>query len=82
VRGVEIGSVMAGRDPASGENRVPSLEFVRLAVPRRVYSSRQPEQAGDADADIVAGPGAVRGLEMTSEAPVPRHFTARFRPVG
>jgi tryptophanase len=82
VRGVEIGSVMAGRDPATGENRVPSLELVRLAVPRRVYSSRQLEQAADAAAEIVADPGAVHGLEMTSEAPVLRHFTARFSPVG
>jgi tryptophanase len=82
VRGVEIGSVMAGRDPVSGENRVPSLELVRLAVPRRVYSSRQLEQAGDAVAEIVAHPGSVPGLEMTSEAPVLRHFTARFSPVG
>ena len=82
VRGVEIGSVMAGRDPATGENRVPPLELVRLAVPRRVYSSRQLEQAGDAAAVVVAEPGSVRGLEMTSEAPVLRHFTARFSPVG
>jgi tryptophanase len=82
VRGVEIGSVMAGRDPLSGENRVPPLELVRLAVPRRVYSSRQLEQAADAAAVVVADPGSVRGLEMTSEAPVLRHFTARFRPVG
>ena len=81
VRGVEIGSVMAGRDPATGENRVPALELVRLAVPRRVYSSRQLEQAGDAAAEIVADPGTVPGLEMTSEAPVLRHFTARFRPL-
>jgi len=82
VRGVEIGSVMAGRDPVSGENRVPPLELVRLAVPRRVYSSRQLEQAGDAAAEVVADPGSVQGLEMTSEAPVLRHFTARFSPVG
>jgi tryptophanase len=82
VRGVEIGSVMAGRDPVSGENRVPPLELVRLAVPRRVYSSRQLEQAGDAAAEVVADPGSVHGLEMTSEAPVLRHFTARFSPVG
>ena len=82
VRGVEIGSVMAGRDPVSGENRVPPLELVRLAVPRRVYSSRQLEHAGDAAAEVVADPGSVHGLEMTSEAPVLRHFTARFSPVG
>jgi tyrosine phenol-lyase len=82
VRGVEIGSVMAGRDPATGENRVAPLELVRLAVPRRVYSSRQLEQAADATAEIVADPEAVPGLEMVSEAPVLRHFTARFQPLG
>jgi tyrosine phenol-lyase len=82
VRGVEIGSVMAGRDPATGENRVAPLELVRLAVPRRVYSSRQLEQAADAAAEIVADPETVPGLEMVSEAPVLRHFTARFQPLG
>jgi tryptophanase len=81
VRGVEIGSVMAGRDPVSGENRVPAFELVRLAVPRRVYSSRQLEQAADAAAEVLSDPGSVPGLEMVEEAPVLRHFTARFRPI-
>ena len=81
VRGVEIGSVMAGRDPVTGENRMPALELVRLAVPRRVYSSRQLEHAADSAAEIVAAPGSIPGLEMVSEAPVLRHFTARFKPV-
>jgi tyrosine phenol-lyase len=81
VRGVEIGSVMAGRDPATGENRVPALELVRLAVPRRVYSSRQLEQAGDAVAEVVANAASVPGLEIVAEAPVLRHFTARFQPL-
>jgi tyrosine phenol-lyase len=79
VRGVEIGSVMAGRDPITGENRHPPLELFRLAVPRRVYTSRQLEQAADAVAAIMAGPDAVRGVEIVSEPPVLRHFTARFR---
>jgi tyrosine phenol-lyase len=79
VRGVEIGSVMAGRDPLTGENRHPPLELFRLAVPRRVYTSRQLEQAADAAAAIVSDPGAVRGVEIVSEPPVLRHFTARFR---
>ena len=81
VRGVEIGSVMAGRDPETGENRHPPLELVRLAVPRRVYTSRQLEAAADGAAEVLADVGAVRGLEIVSEAPVLRHFTARFRPV-
>ncbi len=81
VRAVEIGSVMAGRDPGTGENRHPPLELVRLAVPRRVYTSRQLELAADAAAEVVADRDAVRGLEIVSEAPVLRHFTARFRPV-
>jgi tryptophanase len=79
VRGVEIGSVMAGRDPLTGENRHPPLELFRLAVPRRVYTSRQLEQAADAAAAIMSDPGAVRGVEIVSEPPVLRHFTARFR---
>jgi tryptophanase len=82
VRGVEIGSVMAGRDPISGENRHPPLELVRLAVPRRVYTSRQLEHAADATADVLADVDAVQGLELTAEAPVLRHFTARFRPLA
>jgi tyrosine phenol-lyase len=82
VRGVEIGSVMAGRDPISGENRHPTYELVRLAVPRRVYTSRQLEHAADAAGEVLADAHAVVGLELTSEAPVLRHFTAKFRPLA
>jgi tryptophanase len=82
VRAVEIGSVMAGRDPETGENRLAPLELVRLAVPRRVYTSRQLEQAGDALAAALEERAAIEGMEMVAEAPVLRHFTARFRPLG
>jgi tyrosine phenol-lyase len=81
VRGVEIGSVMAGRDPVTGANRHPPLELVRLAVPRRTYTSRQLEHAADAAAAVLAEREEVRGLEIVSEAPALRHFTARFRPL-
>ena len=72
---------MAGRDPESGENRHPPLELLRLAVPRRVYTSRQLEHAADAMAEIVAEPERVQGFEFVYEAEVLRHFTARFRPL-
>jgi tryptophanase len=81
VRTVEIGSVMAGRDPESGANRHPPLELLRLAVPRRLYTSRQLEQAADAMAATLAEPEAVRGFRLVEEAPVLRHFTARFEPL-
>ena len=80
VRAAEIGSVMAGRDPETGENRHPLLELLRLAVPRRLYTSRQLEHAADTMAAIAADPSAVRGYDLVEEAPVLRHFTARFRP--
>jgi tyrosine phenol-lyase len=81
VRGAEIGSVMAGRDPITGANRQPALELVRLAVPRRVYTSRQLEQAGDAMAATLADAESVGGFEMVEEAPVLRHFTAKLAPL-
>ena len=81
VRGVEIGSSMAGRDPATGANRHPPLELVRLAVPRRVYTSRQLEHAADAAEQVLGEAESVRGLRITHEAPVLRHFTARFEHV-
>jgi tyrosine phenol-lyase len=64
--------------PRHGRNRHPSLELVRLAVPRRVYTSRQLKHAADASAAVLAEAEAVRGLRITYEAPVLRHFTARF----
>jgi tyrosine phenol-lyase len=64
--------------PRQARTGVLPLELVRLAVPRRVYTSRQLEQAGDAAAAVLADGESVRGLEMVSEAPVLRHFTARF----
>ena len=81
VRGVEIGSSMAGRDPATGANRHPPLELVRLAVPRRVYTARQLEHAADAAEQVLGEAESVRGLRITYEAPVLRHFTARFEHV-
>jgi tryptophanase len=72
---------MAGRDPITGENRRPPFELVRLAVPRRVYTSRQLEHAADTAAEVLGDAKSVPGLELTSEAPVLRHFTARFRPL-
>ncbi len=81
VRGVEIGTVLAGRDPETGENRYPRLEMVRLAVPRRVYTCRHLDVVAETCRRVLDRRGEVVGLEFEEEPPVLRHFTARFRRV-
>ncbi|MEW6032927.1 MAG: tryptophanase [Bacillota bacterium] len=79
VRGVEIGTVLAGRDPTTGLNRYPRLEMVRLAVPRRVYTRQHLEVVVEAARRVLARRDGIRGLAFAEEPPVLRHFTARFR---
>ena len=38
IRGVEVGYMLADRDPETGENRFGGLDLLRLAIPRRVYT--------------------------------------------
>ncbi len=81
VRAVEVGTVLAGRDQVTHEERVPDLELVRLALPRRVYSDRHLEYVAEAFRMVAQRPQAVNGVRITYEAPVLRHFTAEFAPL-
>ena len=77
IRGVEIGSLMfAHHDPASGREVGPALELVRLAVPRRVYTSAHLRYVADSVIAIHRQREALRGLCITHAAPYLRHFTA------
>src|SRR5262249_20209367 len=81
VRGVERGAVTAGRDPVTGENPVPDLEMVRLAIPRRVYTRSHLDFVADQvialhrDRDRIAC-----GLRFEYEPQHLRFFQARFAP--
>ncbi len=77
IRSVEIGSVMFG--PPSGGK--PRLELVRLAIPRRVYTQSHIDYVIEAAAELFAHRRELRGLRMTFEPPVLRHFTARFQEI-
>ncbi|MCU0798333.1 MAG: tryptophanase [Candidatus Thermoplasmatota archaeon] len=79
VRGVEIGTLLNGRDPDTGKNRPATLELVRLTIPRRVYTYRHLDYVVEAVKKVWDKRRQIKGFELTNEAPVLRHFTARFR---
>ncbi len=83
VRGVEIGSVMfAHPSPETGVMVYPSLELVRLAIPRRVYTQSHLDYVAETLAKIKARRDGVRGYKFTYAPKLLRHFTARFEPLG
>jgi len=77
VRTVEVGALMFGADPQLGSK---SLELVRLAIPRRVYSASHLAYVADVVARVYAHRDSVRGMTMIYRPPRLPHFTARFAP--
>ncbi|OXM60890.1 tryptophanase [Amycolatopsis vastitatis] len=83
VRGVERGAVSAGRDPETGENRLPSLELLRLAIPRRVYTRAHMDLVADGVIAVHRDRDRIRcGLRFTCEPRQLRFFQARFEPTS
>jgi tyrosine phenol-lyase len=81
IRAVEIGTLMfGGLDPQTGKERFPELELVRLAIPRRVYTSMHMQYVAEAIIEIARNRSALRGLEIVYQAQMLRHFTARLKP--
>lgn len=81
IRSVEIGSVMFGKRGAGGEFIPPTLELVRLAIPRRVYTQSHIDYVVEVVTEAHGRRQELPGYRMTYEAPVLRHFTARFEPI-
>jgi tyrosine phenol-lyase len=82
IRSVEIGTVMFGRrDPATGAETTAPMELVRLAIPRRVYTQSHVDYVVEAILNLWHRRDGVRGYRFVEQAPVLRHFTARFAPV-
>ena len=79
VRGVEIGTLMADRDPVTRQNRYPDLEMVRLALPRRVYSNNHMDYVAAVVRNVFDRRNMVkRGVQIEWEAPIMRHFTVKL----
>jgi tryptophanase len=82
IRAVEIGTVMFGRrDPATGADLPGPQELVRLAIPRRVYTQSHIDYVVEVILAVFARRERIGGFRFTYQAPVLRHFTARFEPL-
>ncbi len=80
VRGVEIGTLLADRDPETRENRYPDLELLRLAIPRRVYTNNHMDVIAAALKNVFDRRNEITsGYEITYEAPIMRHFTVELK---
>jgi len=79
VRGTEIGTLMADRDPVTRLNRYPELELIRLAVPRRVYTDNHMDYVAATLTNVWERRSEItRGLAIRWEAPIMRHFTVEL----
>jgi tryptophanase len=80
IRGCEIGTVMFGRHPDGSESPA-TMELVRLAIPRRVYTQSHIDYVIEVIRWVAERAGELRGYRIVSEPPALRHFTARFEPL-
>lgn len=88
IRSVEIGSLMFGKYTCSEKNGdadkklIPaSLELVRLAIPRRVYTQSHIDYVAEVIIEVFNKRNEIKGLLIIEEAPTLRHFTAKLKPI-
>ena len=81
VRGVEIGALLADRDPETMQDRYPALELLRLAIPRRVYTNNHMDYIAAALKNVVDRSNSIKsGYRITHQLPIMRHFTVELEP--
>lgn len=79
VRGVEIGTLLADRDPSTGADRLAKLELLRLAIPRRVYTLQHMDYVAVTLARVLERSHHIkRGLKINKQAEILRHFTVEL----
>ncbi|MCM2324434.1 MAG: tryptophanase [Oligoflexia bacterium] len=80
IRCCEVGSVMLGhRDAKTGVEHPAPVEQVRLAIPRRVYTQSHVDYMIEMIGYLAPYLGDLPGYEFEYQAPMLRHFSARFR---
>lgn len=82
IRGVEIGSLMFGKYDETGKLVPATLELVRLAIPRRVYTQSHIDYVAEVIIEVFNRRNELKGMIITEETPLLRHFTAKLKPVN
>lgn len=82
IRGVEIGSLMFGKYDDSSQLIPSKHELVRLAIPRRVYTQSHIDYVAEVILEVFENRHKMKGLKITEEAPLLRHFTAKLQPLS
>jgi tryptophanase len=80
IRGCEIGTVMFGFHP-DGTETPATMELVRLAIPRRVYTQSHIDYVVEVVLWVAAHAADLRGMRIVEQPQTLRHFTARFEPL-
>lgn len=80
IRGVEIGTLLADRDPETRQDRFPKLELLRLAIPRKTYTFKHMDYIAAALKNIYDRRNEINsGYEIIWEAEILRHFTIKLK---
>ncbi|HKN23809.1 MAG TPA: tryptophanase [Candidatus Acidoferrum sp.] len=74
IRSVEIGTLMFGEHA--------TMDLVRLAIPRRVYTQSHIEYVVEVILDVWRRRDQIPGYALVHHAPFLRHFTARLKPLA
>lgn len=79
IRCVEIGTLLADRDPQTRENRYPKLELLRLAIPRRTYTNNHMDYIAVAVKNVYDRRNEIKsGYKIVWEPEIMRHFTVKL----
>ena len=81
IRGMERGTLSEERNP-DGSERIASVEMVRLAFPRRVFTLSQTEYVIDRVKWLYDHRHMIGGLRFVHEPKTLRFFTGRLEPVS
>ncbi len=81
IRGMERGTLSEERNP-DGTEHIASVEMVRLAFPRRVFTLSQTEYVIDRVKWLYDHRHLIGGLRFTHEPKTLRFFTGRLEPVS